>query len=186
MGVNRRSMPRRWRDAIVRGGGSARSLPRAVRTLGGLPRSEQRATLHALFTLLRVEAAIRWVRLPRLSEMLGIRLQVDPPTHLDAPAARAADVAYRPAPEVELPPALASARRSVDRLMRLWPLGAGPCLRESLVLGHLIRDRDPVLRLGVARHGYRVRAHAWIEVSGVPINDPEGFTAFGSRRAGHD
>jgi hypothetical protein len=182
MGSNRRSLARRWRDAGDRCLRSARAIPRATRILVRLPRAEQRATLRALLTLACVEATIRWVRLPRLAEMLGVRMQVHPPA-LPSTAALGGDVTFTgPAPETELPTALVTARRSVDRLMRLWPLGAGPCLRESLVLGHLIRDRDPVLRLGVARHGYRVRAHAWVEVGGLPVNDPEGFTAFGSER----
>jgi hypothetical protein len=201
MGANRRSFARRCTDALHRCGRSARLLPTGLRRFIQLSAAERRTTLHALTVLLYVEATIRWTRLPRLSGTLGIGLQPQastsggrrlsaggplgplvtsteraPGTHFIEPVAEA-DLP-EPVAEADLPEPVARARRSVGRWMRIWPLGAGPCLRESLVLGHLIRDRSPVLRLGVARHGYRMRAHAWIEVDGRPINDPQDFVAF--------
>jgi hypothetical protein len=192
MGANRRSFPRRCIDALHRCGRSARFLPAGVRRFTQLSAAERRMTLHALTVLLYVEATIRWRRLPQLSRSLGIALQPRPsisgerrpvdhePTGPLVASLKPAPDDHFPEPvaEADLPEPVARARRSLDRLMHIWPLGAGPCLRESLVLGHLIRDRSPVLRLGVARHGYRMRAHAWIEVDGRPVNDPQGFVAF--------
>jgi hypothetical protein len=192
MGANRRSFARRCSDALYRCGRSARFLPAGLRRFTQLSAAERRTTLHALTVLLYVEATIRWTRLPRLSRTLGIALQPQASTSGDRrlsvagptgplvavmEQAREADLP-EPVAEADLPEPVARASRSVGRWMRIWPLGAGPCLRESLVFGHLIRDRSPVLRLGVARHGYRMRAHAWIEVDGRPVNDPKGFVAF--------
>jgi hypothetical protein len=183
MGANQRSFGRRCIDVLHRCGRSARLLPAGLRRFAQLSATERRTTLHALTVLLYVEATIRWTRLPRLSQRLGIALQPGAGTSGDHPpgfggATVPLVASMRPAAEADLPEPVARARRSIGRWMRIWPFGAGPCLRESLVLGHIIRDRSPVLRLGVARHGYRVRAHAWIEVDGQPVNDPQGFVAF--------
>lgn len=56
-----------------------------------------------------------------------------------------------------------------------WPFGRGPCLRQSLVIGHLLRSRQPVLRLGVGEVDGRVMAHAWIEFSGTSIGGSDWF-----------
>jgi hypothetical protein len=176
VGANRRSLARRWRDALLRCTDSLRRAPSAFQRFLRLPVQERRTLLHALVTLLFVEATIRWTRLPRIASALGVRLHVDP----QRPSAAPSYPPPPPPPDADLAVAIVDARRNVARVMDVWPLGAGPCLRSSLVLGHLIRDRDPVLRLGVARVGHRLRAHAWIEVDGVPVNDPEGFLAFGA------
>jgi hypothetical protein len=176
MGANRRSLSRRWRDAAVRCSASCRRLPGAFVRFTRLPPRERRTTVHALATLLLVELTIRWVRLPELAERLGVELHAHSPTQEPPLGASGMN-------DVDLPESLARARRSVARLMTIWPLGAGPCLRESLVLGHLVRDQRPVLRLGVARSGRRPRAHAWIEVDARPLNDPAGFVAFGAMPA---
>lgn len=183
MRANQRSLGRRCVDALHQCGRSARLLPAGLRRFTQLSAAERRMTLHALTVLLYVEATIRWTRLPRLSRTLGIALQPQASTSGDHPpnvgeSTGPLVASMEPAPDVDLPEPVARARQSIDRLMRIWPLGAGPCLRESLVLGHLIRDRSPLLRLGVARHGYRMRAHAWIEVDGRPVNDPQGFVGF--------
>ncbi len=52
-------------------------------------------------------------------------------------------------------------------VLRNWPFG-NTCLRESLLFAHLLRDRRPILRIGVARAGADFHAHAWLEVAGVP------------------
>ena len=184
MKANQRGMLRRCTDALRRCGRSARYLPVALPRFARLPAAERRTTLKVLAVLLVVEAVIRFTRLPRLSRALGVEFAA-PPGGQPAGEAGGAGAfgptltSKGPADEADLPEDVARARRCVDRIMPLWPLGAGPCLRESLVLGHLIRDRRPVLRLGVARHGHRIRAHAWIELDGQPVNDPEGFVAFG-------
>jgi hypothetical protein len=183
MGANLRSYGRRCVDVLHRCGRSARLLPSGLRRFTQLSAAEQGTTLHALTVLLYVEATIRWTRLPRLSRTLGIVLQPQASTSGDRQPNVGGPTgvlvaSMEPAADSDLPESVARARRGIGRWMRIWPLGAGPCLRESLVLGHLIRDRSPVLRLGVARHGHRMRAHAWVEVDGRPVNDPQGFVAF--------
>ena len=184
MGTNRRSLSRRCTDALRRGGRSARRLPAGLRRFARLGAAERSTVVRGVVVLLFVEATIRWMRLPRLTRALGVAFE--PRAELGAGGPGEAAVlsdspggTKGPAAEGDLTVSVVMARRSVDRLMSVWPLGAGPCLRESLVLGHLIRDQKPVLRLGVARHGHRMRAHAWVEIDGQPVNDPEGFVAFG-------
>jgi hypothetical protein len=183
MGANRRSMSRRCTDALRRCGRSTRRLPAGVRRFARLSAAERSTVLRGVAVLLFVEATIRWMRLPRLTRTLGVTFE--PQAELGAGVsgggvALTDSISLKgPAAEGDLTVPVVMARRSVDRLMSVWPLGAGPCLRESLVLGHLIRDRSPVLRVGVARHGPRMRAHAWVEIDGQPVNDPKGFVAFG-------
>ena len=176
------TLPRRARVTLGRSRRAVRRLPALIRGLVRLPAAERGTTLYALMVLVAIELTIRWVRLPTLSRLLGITLDlgggpessgVGPP-RLEAPSPRG------PTPDEQLSDGVVRARRCTLRLLRAWPFGAGPCLRESLVLGHLIRSRQPVLKLGVARHGAQVRAHAWIELEHQPINDPQGFVAFGS------
>lgn len=68
-------------------------------------------------------------------------------------------------------------------LMRHWPWGAGPCLRQALVIAHLLRALEPRLRLGVRRVNGRVEAHAWVEVPGMINTGGQGFEAFEWTRA---
>lgn len=184
MAANQRSMLRRCTDALGRCRRSLRSVPAGLHRFSQLPTAERRATVYAFAVLLFVEATIRWSRLPRLSRALGVAFDARG-NRVIGGSGSVAELEGSPLTTMEvtreddLSEQVVRARRSVERLMRIWPLGAGPCLRESLVLGHLIRDRDPVLRIGVARHGYRMRAHAWIELDGQPVNDPKGFVAFG-------
>lgn len=46
------------------------------------------------------------------------------------------------------------------------------CLRRSLLLGHLLRSRGPVLRVGVKKVAGVVSAHAWVEIDGASL-DPD-------------
>ncbi len=64
------------------------------------------------------------------------------------------------------------------------------CLRRSLLLGNLLRRRDPVLRIGVAKADGAVAAHAWIEIEGASLD--RGHSDFqvlddvvDARRSGH-
>lgn len=51
----------------------------------------------------------------------------------------------------------------------------GNCLRESLMLAHVLRQRQPILRVGfpTGTKGSRPYAHAWLEVSGCRTAGPE-------------
>jgi hypothetical protein len=134
-----------------------------------VPAREQITTLHALATLVVVESLIRWMRLPRLAALVGVTLETGP---LGAPSPHA------PSTVDPQSTAVVRAVRSVRRVTRRWPFGGGSCLRESLVLGHLLRDRAPLLKIGVASRRDGVLAHAWLEVGGQTFGDTEGFTAF--------
>ncbi len=124
-----------------------------------LPAGDLLSIARVLVVTTLVEVAIRTVPLPRVARWLAVPLDT-----VDArPAAPAA------------PPSPAFDRyelrrlRAAKRVMARWPFGGGPCLRQSLVVGYLLRSRHPVLRLGVGSVDGTVMAHAWIEVSGTSI-----------------
>ena len=52
------------------------------------------------------------------------------------------------------------------------------CLRQSLVLGWLLRRRriPAELRIGVRKDGDDLQAHAWVELEGQALNDPAGVS----------
>jgi hypothetical protein len=145
----------------------AQLLAQRLRHLLRLPPREILTTVHALAVLAFVEALIRWVPLPRLSRMLGIRVNLAPPRN---------DVEQLPAD------ALTSRDRRQLRCTRrvadVWPLSKGPCLRRSLVAGHLLRRHDPAVRLGISGVGGDVLAHAWLEIDDRPLESVDGFSVF--------
>jgi hypothetical protein len=62
-------------------------------------------------------------------------------------------------------------------------LGPRTCLTRSLLLGWLLRRRgvESQLRIGVRLNQGVFDAHAWVECSGVPVNDqPDVGTQFAS------
>jgi hypothetical protein len=126
--------------------------------------------LRALPALARVELGLRrHAPLPELAARLGIRLGTDP---IERPR-RGAPLSDRERLDVD------AARRMVRRV----PAEAR-CLRRALLIGHALRARDPVLRIGAAKHDGRVHAHAWIEVGGlVPEDTEHGVTFMPLRRA---
>ena len=131
-----RGVSRRDTDALGR---ATAELRRLLRT----PPRDLLTAVHVVVVIAAVELLIRWVPLPRLSALLGVRLNLAP---VEAPAEqlpRRRAVAARPAPV-----ALHAPRRR-----RRGPSAPGPCLRRSLVVGHLLRDQHPALRLGVAGTG---------------------------------
>lgn len=72
----------------------------------------------------------------------------------------------RGAEPVDPLPAWAVHRLELTRaLFRRWP-GGPTCLRLSLVGASRLRPLQPKLRVGVAREGAGMRAHAWIEIDG--------------------
>jgi hypothetical protein len=132
-----------------------------------LPPRELVTTAHVVGVLIVVELLIRWVPLPRLAAPLGVRVNLGP---------------ARPGAE-RLPGELLSARarrelRCTRRVADVWPLSKGPCLRRSLVAGHLLRRHDPAVRLGVAGTGDEVFAHAWLEIDDRPLENVDGFGVF--------
>jgi hypothetical protein len=132
-----------------------------------LPPREILTTLHAVLVLTVVELSIRWVALPRLSRILGVRVNLAP-----APA----DV--EPLSFSELSPSARRQVRCTRRVADAWPFSRGPCLRRSLVAGHLLRRHDPTLRLGVGGAGETLFAHAWIEIDDRPLENVAGLGVF--------
>lgn len=127
------------------------------------------STLYALALAASVELVIRWVPLPRLARLYGLRfgqgaVGQQPPELSVAP------------PEITL-----SERRrlrAAQRIMRNWPFGEGRCLRSSLVVGHLLVDHHPVLRVGVERLDDGIGAHAWLEIEGHAVLSDRGAVPF--------
>lgn len=105
----------------------------------------------ALCVGVAVETGLRLVPVGRLSRWLGIR------------TAKGSGSLARPVQGDDV-------IRATDRVLTFWPR-RGLCLRRSLVLGALLRRYEPVLRIGVRRESGRIRAHAWIEIDGVPIGE---------------
>jgi hypothetical protein len=128
---------------------------------------ELATTFHVVLVLALVETLIRWVSLPRLSRLLGVRLDLEP--------ARADAQQVRPD---GLPPLARRQLRCTRRIADMWPFSKGPCLRRSLVAGHLLRDHDPAIRLGLIGSGDEVSAHAWLEIEGRPLESIDAYQPF--------
>ncbi|HSB85446.1 MAG TPA: lasso peptide biosynthesis B2 protein [Ilumatobacteraceae bacterium] len=149
-----------------------RFVRRARRALR-LPPRELLTTIHVVVVLAAVEVLVRWVSLPRLSRVLGVRVDIQPPR----------------ADAVQLPVDALSrrAQRQLQctwKVADAWPFSRGPCLRRALVGGHLIRDLHPAIRLGVAGSGDALLAHAWLEIDGRALETVSAFSLFQRRSAG--
>jgi Transglutaminase-like superfamily len=137
-----------------------------IRSLRRPPR-EALTTVHVLTVMVVVELLIRWVALPRLTRLLGVRVDLDP-----APA----DVKQMPVDD--LPVQARQQLRCTERVADAWPFSRGPCLRRSLVGGHLLRDLNPAVRIGLAGSGDAVLAHAWLEINDRPLEPVTDFNRF--------
>jgi hypothetical protein len=129
------------------------SSRRKVARLAALPWRD-RVTLAAAFAaLVLAEAGLRFLGLPRTRRLL-------------APRRRAA---VPPPAEIERLVRLGAAACSA-----VYPAG---CLPRSLVLERLLARRGaaPELRVGVRREAGELQAHAWVEVAGRPVGEPEGI-----------
>lgn len=117
--------------------------------------------LGAWALLLLVDLGLRVLPFQRLQAWLGLR---KPPAVPALPPEQARDLA------VQL-------HRQVARAARhhLYPM---TCLRRSLVLQSLLAQRNIVadLRFGVSKQGAQLQAHAWLEVAGQAIGEPEALT----------
>lgn len=139
-------------------------------------------TVRVILTAFAVEIAVRMVSLPRLVRWLGFTLATSEGETRPGPVTGTPPPAFDPVERRRV--------RAVRKVMRHWPFGRGACLRQALLLGHLLRARHPVLHLGVkawSRGGGReMTAHAWVHVSGCTIGGAEGFLPLASRRDGDD
>jgi transglutaminase superfamily protein len=109
-----------------------------------------------------VEVAVRMLPLPKVSGFMGVPL--------DSTTDQAA-----------VGPPLDLSRWQRGQLLTLmpvaahWPFADGPCLRQALVTGHILRRYEPVLRLGVSNKD-ALQAHAWVEVRGRVVGDVGEYT----------
>jgi hypothetical protein len=73
----------------------------------------------------------------------------------------------------------------LTRVAQRWPLAPkGACLRHSLSAAHMLRTRNPRLRLSVGRLAAGdIAAHAWIEVNGTAVTDPGDFAPLSRGRS---
>lgn len=112
-------------------------------------------------TAVVIEVAVRIVALPRLAAAVGAPVDLRPSNSGNAD------------PLTVLGPADAARLRAARIVMRRWPFGArGPCLRQALVAGRLLRHRRPRIALGAGRDARGPLAHAWLLVDGIAL-DPE-------------
>jgi hypothetical protein len=138
-----------------------------------MPRREVVTALHAVVVLAVVELLIRWIPLPRLSRLLGVRVDLAPPRDSVAELQM-----------TELSPRAQRELRCARRVADARPFSRGPCLRRSLVAGHLLRRLDPAVRLGVVGTEDQFVAHAWVEIDGRPLESVEGYHVFQQPTAG--
>jgi hypothetical protein len=117
-----------------------------------------------LFWMLVVEITLRWVSLPTLSKRLGVPL--------DSTTERSNGIQ----PDFTLTRWQAGQLRTLAPVAARWPFADGPCLRQSIVAGHVLRRHRPVLRLGVASPSEGLQAHAWVEVGGVSMGESSKYT----------
>ncbi|MHB8682278.1 MAG: lasso peptide biosynthesis B2 protein [Acidimicrobiales bacterium] len=116
-----------------------------------------------------VEIGLRVVSLPSLARVVGVALEAEPSTS-----------------KAVSPPRLRAGERrrllALQRVTPRWPFGPGPCLRQSLVAGRILRRHRPTLLLGAMPDGDTLTAHAWLEVVGFGVvGDDSGFLPLLSR-----
>lgn len=114
------------------------------------------------------EIGVRVISLARLAPHFGVRIAED--------TARVDSIT----PSFQLDDRERQRLEMIWRVARRWPAGPGPCLRQSLVTGHVLRRHSPLLHLGVIRAGADdFLGHAWIELSDGRefgrLDEVEGF-----------
>lgn len=110
------------------------------------------------------EVLVRLLPLPAAARWMGVPLGTGDATSGDVPG-----------------PRLRGRDRRRLRLLEVvgphWRLCGGPCLRQALVAGHILRHHAPVLRIGAAIDGSALVAHAWVEVGSFTVGRAEGFAS---------
>lgn len=134
--------------------------------------------LHTAALVLLVEAALHVVPLPRLARLCGVRLHegdraVDtvsgpaPRTLETASSGRGPDLTPRERRRVRL--ARRASRRLAARSER------GTCLRDALLVGHVLRRHRPDLHIGARLGADGFAAHAWLEIDGATLGYRPGY-----------
>ncbi len=137
----------------------------------GLPRRIARSvrdtitTAHVLLVFATVERRVRQGSAEQLARRLGCPIETTAPGQVCEGKPVLDDHAIRQI-------------RCVRRVARRWPFGSGPCLRTSLVAGHLLRRHHPVIRLGTIGSGASLSAHAWLEFDGRPLQPMARYRQF--------
>ncbi|KZM79398.1 hypothetical protein A0J59_09680 [Cellulosimicrobium sp. I38E] len=142
-----------------------------------LPPRQWPGVLRTVALVACVETGLRTARLPRVARWLGVPLaEAGPCAGSGTPGATGSE----PMP-LELAPRERAGVRDARRVLSV-PGVDGTCLRQALVVGHVLRRRGPRLVLGVAKRDGTVSAHAWVEVQGWVVDDfhlhagrPAGF-----------
>lgn len=98
------------------------------------------------------EFSVRCLPLPRACRLLGVRSPAEDMPELDWPTAQQPQ---------EFPRLIEEHRLAVQRVYRKLPL-PDTCLRRALTLGHLLRNRKPILKIGVNKGANGLNAHAWL------------------------
>lgn len=134
-----------------------KSAAERIRRLVRLASRERRVLARAWWWLLAVDVALRIVSVTRLLP----RADAARPRHVPLPPARVAEL--------------------LDLARRYSPVRAS-CLKEALVLARLLRAEGvaATVRIGVARRGSGLDAHAWVEHPGQAPGEPrhaEAYTA---------
>ena len=115
-----------------------------------------------------VELGLRVTTLPKLARLL--RVQLDP-----AMTGAGGDLMQGSA--TTLSESDCRRVRSTQRVLRRWPFG-DTCLRQALVSGTLLRHRQPVLHLGVAKIDGAIKAHAWLDIGGGILDPLAAATSY--------
>lgn len=140
-----------------------RRIPRVRR----LPPKEILTTLRVAVVIVVVEVLVRVMPLPRLSRVLGVAVDLTPRI---GPSDQL--------PLRDLPERARRQLRCTRRVADVWPFSHGPCLRRALVGGHLLRELDPSVRLGLTGSGDELLAHAWLEIDGRPLETVDHYVRF--------
>lgn len=165
---------------------SARAtIGRAVRGARRIPPAQWPGLLRTVCLVAFVEVGLRTVRLPRVARWLGVPLADGDDRVPTAPR----DGAHGPSAPLALDQRELAGVRDARRVLSA-PGVDGTCLRQALVVGHVVRRRAPRLVLGVAKRDGTVAAHAWIEVEGWVVDDfhvhdrrPAGFERLPAARS---
>lgn len=120
---------------------------RMARSVSAVPWKRRMSLLRTALVMSLIEIGLRTMPLPRVAAMAGARFG-GPPGKPRGRDPRKAD-----------PDSIWAA----TVILRHWPHAT--CLRESLLFAHLLREKRPILRIGVAATK-PMRAHAWLEVEG--------------------
>ena len=134
------------------------SLARTISNAMRLPQRRWWGVLSTIALASYVEAGLRLSSLPRVAQSLGVPLATSSETPLTP--SNAAPLYRREVESIDM----------IRRVLRRRPFN-GTCLRQSLLVGHALRSRQPKLRLGVNKAASTVTAHAWVEVEGFVIDD---------------